>query len=184
MNRNWNILFWNIRGINSEAKWDALRSKIDESACSIICLQETKKESFDSLYLRKFAPRRFDKFDYIPSVGASGGILVAWIGSMFDGSVVDKQSYAMTISFTYRHNGDLWNLTTVYGSCSEPSRTTFLSWFRSLNIQDEDKWMILGDFNFYRSLEDRNRAGGDILDTFCFNDVIGHLGLTELPLRG
>lgn len=83
MSHNWNILCWNIRGINSEAKWDALRNKIDESASSIICLQETKKESFDSLFLRKFAPRHLDKFDYIPSVGASGGILVAWAGSIF-----------------------------------------------------------------------------------------------------
>jgi hypothetical protein len=26
-------------------------------------------------FIRKFAPRRFDHFDYIPSVGASGGSL-------------------------------------------------------------------------------------------------------------
>jgi hypothetical protein len=38
MNRSWNILCWNIRGINSESKWDTLRNKIDESAASIICL--------------------------------------------------------------------------------------------------------------------------------------------------
>lgn len=64
---------WNIRGINSEAKWDVLRNKIDESVCSIICLQETKRESFDALYLKKFVPRNFDKIDFIPLVGASRG---------------------------------------------------------------------------------------------------------------
>lgn len=42
----------------------------------IFCLQETKRESFDIHYIRKFAPKRFDKFDYCPSLGASGGILV------------------------------------------------------------------------------------------------------------
>jgi exonuclease III len=44
MNRNWNILCWNIRGINSKEKCDALRNKIEESACAIVCIQETKRE--------------------------------------------------------------------------------------------------------------------------------------------
>jgi exonuclease III len=35
-------LNWNLRGINSEKKCLALASKIDESNCDIIFLQETK----------------------------------------------------------------------------------------------------------------------------------------------
>jgi len=42
----------------------------------------------------------------------------------------------------------------------------------------------LGDFNFYCSLHDRNRAGGSLADTLIFNDAIGHLGLIELTLKG
>lgn len=42
----------------------------------------------------------------------------------------------------------------------------------------------MGDFNFYCSLEDRNRPGGDILETFRFNDAIGHLGMTGIPIKG
>lgn len=52
------------------------------------------------------------------------------------------------------------------------------------NIQDDDNWIIMGDFNFYRSLEDRNRTGGDIMYTFRFNEAIGHLGMTGIPLKG
>ena len=62
MNRNWNILCCNVRGINLQAKWDALRNKIDESSCAIVCIQETKRDSFDASYIRNFAPRRLDKF--------------------------------------------------------------------------------------------------------------------------
>jgi exonuclease III len=61
---------------NATAKWDAVREKIEESSCSVLCLQEIKCEHFNTAYIRKFAPRRFDKFDYIPSEGALGGILV------------------------------------------------------------------------------------------------------------
>lgn len=78
MNRDWNILNWNIRGINDPMKWTALANKIEESQCSIVCLQETKKESFDSSYIKNFCPRRIAKFAFLPSVGASGGLLIAW----------------------------------------------------------------------------------------------------------
>jgi hypothetical protein len=47
-----------------------------------------------------------------------------------------------------------------------------------------ENWLVLGDFNFVRSQENRNRSGGDINDMFLFNEVIGHLGLLELPLKG
>ena len=43
---------------------------------------------------------------------------------------------------------------------------------------------FLGDFNFYRSLENKNRSGGNLNDTLIFNDAIGYLGLIELPLKG
>jgi exonuclease III len=58
--RDWNILCWNIRGINGTEKWDAVRDKIEECVSSVICLQEMKREFFDISFIRKFAPRHFD----------------------------------------------------------------------------------------------------------------------------
>jgi exonuclease III len=56
MNRSWNILCWNVRGINAAEKWPTIRNKIDECNCEIFCFQETKKEHFDLAFLRNFAP--------------------------------------------------------------------------------------------------------------------------------
>ena len=86
--RIWNILNWNIRGINAETKWLALRQKIEESAAGIICFQETKREGFDLSYVHNFCPHRFTKFEYLPSVGASGGIIIIWVGSLLHGEVL------------------------------------------------------------------------------------------------
>ena len=72
----------------------------------------------------------------------------------------------------------------MYGPCTEPDRFEFIAWFRGHNIADTENWIFLGDFNFYRSISDRNRPGGNIQDTLIFNDAIGHLGLVELPLKG
>lgn len=79
---------------------------------------------------------------------------------------------------------NIWNLVSVYGPCSQPARSQFISWLRNLDIQDEENWLILGDFNFYRSVENRNRAGGNIQDMLIFNDMIDFLGLVEIPLKG
>jgi exonuclease III len=75
-NRFWKILNWNIRGINAEKKWLAIASKIEECGCDIICIQETKMENFDIQFIRKFAPKRFNKFEFLPSNGASGGMII------------------------------------------------------------------------------------------------------------
>ena len=48
-----------------------------ESKSEIICLQETKKDSFDSDFIKKICPVDVDSFEFLPLVGASGGILVA-----------------------------------------------------------------------------------------------------------
>jgi hypothetical protein len=44
--------------------------------------------------------------------------------------------------------------------------------------------MFIGDFNFYRSLNNRNKQGGNMNDVFVFNEIISNLGLQEIPLKG
>jgi hypothetical protein len=53
-----------------------------------------------------------------------------------------------------------------------------------LTIDDEINWMVMDDFNFYRSLQDRNREGGNMHDIIVFNEMISNLGLQEIPLKG
>lgn len=95
----WNILCWNVRGINADDKCLALQNKIDESECQIVCLQETKKENFDNSFIRKCCPRRFDKFEFVPSRGASEGLAIIWCGSHFSATVIHKENFVLTLKF-------------------------------------------------------------------------------------
>ena len=79
------------------------------------------------------------------------------------------------VSFTLAQNMDTRNLTTVYGPCTEPAHSEFISWLKNHHITYSNNWLFLGDFNFYRSMHNRNKPGGNIADTFIFNDAIGHL---------
>src|SRR3954465_66464 len=113
--RDWKVLCWNVRGLNSEDRQRSVRAKIEETQCSIICLQETKCNFFDQRAIRKFCPRRFDNFVYSPSSGASGGILVLWCSNMFTGTLVDIKPFGIIVSFISAHNASRWTLVNVYG---------------------------------------------------------------------
>ncbi|XP_073363557.1 uncharacterized protein [Aegilops tauschii subsp. strangulata] len=183
MAKSWNILNWNVRGLNDDKKHTAI-ANIEQAACSILCLQETKRELFDSNYLRNFFPRQLNEFDYVPSVGASGGLLVVWNDHLFSGTTIEKTAYSISIEFTSKHNGDNWILTTVYGHCQHSDRLNFLDWFQSVNILDFTNWMAPGDFNYIRYPQDRNREGGNVQDMLAFNEAISQLALIEVPLKG
>jgi hypothetical protein len=182
--RKWCVLDLNVRGLNSEERQLDVRAKIEESQCSIICLQETKMEFFYHRIIKKFCPKHFDNFVYSPSVGASGGIIVLWNSSIFAGVLVEIQRYSVVVNFTSKHNADSWTLVIVYGPCKGIERDNFISWLYNLTILVDSLWLLLGDFDFIRSDENRNRPGGDVNDMFIYNDIIGHLGLIELPLKG
>jgi hypothetical protein len=183
-NRSWNILNWNIRGVNSEDKCNAIKEKIEESDCAIFCIQETKREHFDHSYIKKLAPKRFNQFAFSPSEGASGGILIGWNGSIFSGHVVQINKFNVTVRLTSSHNGQTWTLSSIYGPCHGPDRDVFVQWLNDLQLNAEENWMLAGDFNFYRSISDRNRDGGNMNDIMIFNEIISNLGLMEIPLKG
>ena len=142
MNKSWNILIWYVRGINSSDKWLAISNKIDESQYSVICLQETKREGFDSAYIKTNCPKRINKFYYLPSVGASRGLLVAWNDNMFQGECLFKNDFSISIRFISVHTGDSWILSNIYGPCDTEGRHNFLEWFRNIHMPVETDWII------------------------------------------
>ena len=168
MNKSWNVLSWNIRGINSDSKLLAIRNAIDISGCSVLCIQETKWESFDLAFIKSFCPKRFDKFVFAPSIGASGGILTVWNSSVFVGTPWHVESFAVGVSFVSTQSNDSWNLVNVYGPCTGQRRLDFTSWLFDLHIPDTENWLILGDFNFIRSTDNRNGPGGTLM-ICCFS---------------
>ena len=182
--KNGSVLCWIVRGLHSEPRQRAVRQKLEESQCVIACLQETKSASFDFRSIRSFCPKRFDSFAFSPSVGASGGILVVWNSSVFWGTVIEIQPFAILVQFISKQNNEKWSLISVYGPCQGEARDNFVSWLYNLQIPLGGNWLLVGDFNFIRSLDNRNLPGGDLNDIFIFNEIIAHLGLLELPLKG
>jgi hypothetical protein len=91
-------------------------------------------------------------------VVASGGILLGWNDAILKCEVYWSQYFDITISFTSRHTNQKWKLTTVYGPCHGERRDMFVQWLYDLQLDAKEDWMLVGDFNFYISSQDRNRG--------------------------
>lgn len=102
--KSWNILCWNVRGLNYDKKWNSIREKIVESRCDVIYLQETKRESFDMQFIRNFCPPSFDSLAFLPSAGASGGVVTIWKSQLFQGHLIFSNEFGISVEFTSNHN--------------------------------------------------------------------------------
>jgi len=68
-------------------KMGSIKAKIVEAQCDIICLQETKKDSFSDLFIKIFCPASFDTFLFKPAEGTAGGIITISKSSKFVGTL-------------------------------------------------------------------------------------------------
>lgn len=173
-----------MRGINSQPKWDDIRDKISESACSIVCLQETKREQFDLAYLRNFCNISFNKFAYSPSQGASGGLITIWKGRLFAGILLNTTDHSITVEFTSCISGHQFHVTNIYAPAAPSLKLAFISWLNNFDTSNIQDWILLGDFNLIRTPENRNKPGGNIAEMLMFNYLIHNLDLVDIPFKG
>jgi hypothetical protein len=134
-------------------------------------------------YIKKFCPRKFNKFEFLPSVGASGGLLIIWNGNLFKGELTFQNEFSLSVKFTNNISSESWIITNIYGRCQTDRKPLFIDWFSNIDMPDDLDWLIVGDFNFIRKPSDRNREGREVNEMFMFNEAISKLGIVELPLK-
>lgn len=150
----------------------------------MVCLQETKREHFDFQFIKRFCLSSFDSFEFLPSEGASGGIIIIWQSHLFHGRLAFRNEYGISVEFTSLHSDVDWILTNIYGTCAQHGKHFCISWLNNIHMPTEVNWLLVGHFNLIQKPEDRNKPGGDIMDMFLFNEAISALGVEELPLNG
>jgi hypothetical protein len=113
--------------LECKQKWDAIRDKISESGCDVICLQETKRQFFDIQFIKNSALPALMLLNSCLQWGASGGIITIWKSSQFSGSLAFSNEYANSIEFLSNHDQSAWLLTNVYGPCTPDGKFNFLN---------------------------------------------------------
>jgi hypothetical protein len=111
-------------------------------------------------------------------------MIILWNGSLFQGNLEFQNEFSLSVKFTSNLSMDSWILTNIYGPCHAERKAIFLDWFSNITMADDTDWIVMGDFNFIKNPNDRNKLGGDVNDMLLFNEAISNLGLVELPLKG
>jgi exonuclease III len=177
------ILIWNVRGLNGAARQDAVRTLVDSAQVDVVCLQETKMVDVSRFLLLRMLGPAFDNFVFLPSVGASGGILVAWKNSIgvCAGSRVDE--YSVSVNF-HSSTSSPWWLTCVYGPQGNRDKIQFLQSLREVRALCNGPWLVLGDFNLILREEEKNNNNLDRAMMGRFRRWANDLALNDIPLVG
>lgn len=173
------ILIWNVRGLNSTARQDSVRT----SRADVVCIQETKISATSHRILLSALGSDFSDFVTAPSVGASGGILVAWRRHVKVSGVWRGDNYSVSIQF-FQESGQTWWLTCVYGPQGNDEKNLFLQELRDIRAACPGPWMVAGDFNLIYKDEDKNNSNLNRAMMGRFRKLINDLALKELPLHG
>lgn len=107
-------------------------------------------------------------------MGASGGTIVIWKSTIFQGQLLFHNDYALSVESTSLHNGATWVLTNIYAPCTQDGKRGFLQWFSNIQMPDSVDWLILGDFNLCRSPADRNQPGVTTWTCICLMKLSVH----------
>lgn len=178
------ILIWNVRGLNSTARRDAVRMLVDSTRTDIVCLQETKMADISRGLILSMLGSDFDNnFCFLPSIGASGGILVAWKNRIGLVGATRIDSHCVSVQFCLV-NGAAWWLTCVYGPQENQEKILFLQELRDIRAQCIGPWMVAGDFNLIYREADKNNSNLNRAMMGRFKRWINDMALYELPLHG
>jgi exonuclease III len=70
------LISWNVRGLNQSVKQLKIKNLLRQWKANIICVQETKLELISNNVVRSLWWYLFLDWCYLPSSGASDGILL------------------------------------------------------------------------------------------------------------
>lgn len=124
-----------------------------------------------------------NNFIFLPSVGASGGIIIAWKACLGAVQASRVDHFSTSIQFCPA-SGAPWWLTCVYGPQGDDSKIAFLQELRDIRSQCAGQWLIGGDFNLIYKDEGKNNNNLNHAMMGRFRKLINDLSIHEIQLVG
>jgi exonuclease III len=178
-----NILCWNVRGLNDPDRCSTVNEIVATSTCHIVCLQETKLESVSPADAYFIGGNRLKSFAEKPAVGTRGGILLLWDETVVRISNIHVSEFSLSATVFVINSGEEFKLTTVYGPSTSTRKDEFFNELRGLKPLGGVKWLALGDFNQIYRAHDKNKANVNQRRINRFRSVLHDCELKEIPLQ-
>ena len=129
-----------------------------------------------------FLPGALQSIIFLPSAGASGGVITAWDQASYKLAGHSIGTNSVTTLFRALASDLSFSLTNVYGPCAHDLKPDFLSEISTIASHIARPWAIVGDFNLICSPDDKSSDNFDAHEADLFNSTIDDLCLVETPL--
>lgn len=183
--KNCNIICWNVRGLNDGTKRASVRNQITSSGATDVCLQETKITNWTLPLLAETVGNDMaQNVAFLPSNGASGGILLAAFERFFRLDNPHLTANTISASLTMLSDNRVWSLTGVYGPQSDAEKLLFMEEIKNLKTHMLPAWLLLGDFNLIYRAQDKNNDRINLPLLNGFRSTIDNLLMAPIELRG
>ncbi|GJX30847.1 RNA-directed DNA polymerase, eukaryota [Tanacetum coccineum] len=145
-------------------------------------INKTKYDSFNNFLIRSFLPKPYTKYALASLVSASGGILTLWDNQTFteEHKTVDRNFVGVVGS--WHGVASKVGLVNIYAHQATSHKEALWGAIDGLISSFGAIWIIFGDFNVVRYVDERTESYFDISEANSFNDFTYMNGLVDIPL--
>ena len=151
----------------------------------MICLQETKIAAWtDSLILEAVGADLAQDCVFLPTVGTSGGVLIAASQRFFRLQHVLTTENTVFANLVMLAENISWSISGVYAPQTDAEKNAFIQEITNLKQHMIPAWLMSGDFNLIYRAQDKNnnRINLSLLNTF--RSTIDNLQMAAIDLVG
>ena len=177
-------IFCYIRGFGARGRRDQIKDIVRGDNIDLIGLVETFKPSFSPHELSSIAGADHFDWNFLPSSGHSGGILLGSKRDVFDFVTFDHGIFWASSVLFHRQLNSLWEFMVVYGPVDHSLSPIFLDEISNKVEACTLPLVIGGDFNLLRSPADKNNNIFSWTLADAFNEFISSCALREIPRVG
>lgn len=124
-------IFWNLRGFGQRDRRRQLIEYIRDQRLDFVGLQEMIRSSFSQAELDSLAGSMPFHWEWVPTVGRSGGILLGVNKEMYEVISFSRGEFFLGAEVMQRNNNFKWDLIVVYGPADHARSYDFLRDFFS-----------------------------------------------------
>ncbi|GJU62965.1 RNA-directed DNA polymerase, eukaryota [Tanacetum coccineum] len=169
--------------LGSKAKKDWIKELNNKHKVNFLSIQETKSDHISDMDIKSLWGN--SKFDCTisESVGNSGGILCVWDPSIFckENHIISDNFIALYGSWVSKKVKLL--MISIYAPQSSVSKRILWNYISNLIGCWDGHYMVMGDFNEVRCVEDRFGSEFNAQSANEFNCFISNSGLIEIQLK-
>lgn len=177
------VLCWNVRGLNNQAKKKAVKDFVASVKVNLVFFQETKLDVIDSFVVMQCLGSSFDEFAYLLVVETRGGILFAW-----DSAIISVDQIHLDTNFligcVHNKDGTTWWISVVYAPQGDELKSQFLLDLYSGRAVCPGPWLVLGDFHMILRASEKNNTNINRAMMAKFRSFVDDHELKELYMHG